>query len=335
MIQIFNSANDILQEIDCDISRAIDVAHKWIHLTNPTDKEIELISRLTAIPEDMLKAALDEEERARLEIDDGVKLVLFDIPTIEDESSYFSYSTMPFGAMLSNNCIVTVCLKESSIIHSLIYGNQKLQTTNRLRMLYQMMYSTHISFLHCLRQIDKASGRIQSELQRTTRNEELIQLLDLENSLVYFSTSLKANKMVIERLTRLKTKGEDEEDRELLEDVAIENNQAIDMCNNYRDIMSGTRDAYASVISNNLNMIMKVLTSLTVVLSIPTLIASFWGMNTTVPFENQLWGFYAVLAIALASTIIGGVWMSKNQIKIQAKRQVHHPKKPRSKHRKK
>ncbi len=315
MIQILRSEKNSLQEIVYDFKSGIDVNNKWIHLTNPTDKEIELVERITAIPEDMLKAALDEEERARLEIDDGITLVLFDMPTIENENGYYNYSTMPFGAMLTPNCLVTVCLKESSIIHSIIGGNSKnINTANRVRLLYQMLYSTHIKFLQCLRQIDKSSGRIQAELRRNTKNKELIQLLDLENSLVYFSTSLRANNIVLDKLTRIKASA-CEDDIELLEDVSIENRQAIDMCNIYRDILSGTRDAYASVISNNLNMIMKVLTSLTVMISIPTLIASFWGMNTGVPFENQDWGFYIVLVIAAISTIICGIWLSKDQLK--------------------
>ncbi len=314
MIQILRSEKNSLQEIAYDFKSGLDVTNKWIHLTNPTDKEIELVERITAIPEDMLKSALDEEERARLEVDDGVTLVLFDMPTIEHENGYYNYSTMPFGAMLTPSCLVTVCLKESSIVHSIIGGNNKnIHTSNRVRLLYQMLYNTHIKFLQCLRQIDKSSGRIQAELRRNTKNKELIQLLDLENSLVYFSTSLRANNIVLDKLARIKS-SVCEDDIELLEDVSIENRQAIDMCNIYRDILSGTRDAYASVISNNLNMIMKVLTSLTVMISIPTLIASFWGMNTGVPFEDKAWGFYIVLAIAVISTVVCGVWLSKDKI---------------------
>lgn len=314
MIQIFNTKNNILDEMSVEFSGGINVNNKWIHMTNPTDKEIELVERTTGIPEDMLKAALDEEERARIEVDDGCTLVLFDIPTLEDESTYFSYSTMPLGTVLAPNCIVTVCLKESSIIHRFINGRSKnTDTAKRERFLYQILYSTHSKFLQYLRQIDKSSQRIQVELHRSTKNKELIQLLDLENSLVYFSTSLRANSIIIEKLTRMDNR-KVEEDTELLEDVAIENRQALDMCNIYRDILSGTMDAYASVISNNLNIIMKVLTSLTVIISVPTLVASLWGMNTGVPFEGKSWGFWVVVGIAAVLTAVCGFLLTKNSI---------------------
>ncbi|MDD3947425.1 MAG: magnesium transporter CorA family protein [Clostridia bacterium] len=302
MLQIFQTTNSMLKELQTEFSGGINLKNCWIHLTNPTDKESELIIRTTGIPEDMLKAALDEEERARIEYDDGCTLVLFDIPIIEEESSYFSYSTMPLAAIMTKDCLVTVCLKENSIIHQFINGRIKnLDTLKRERFLYMLLYSAHIKFLQYLKQIDKSSQRIQLELHRSTKNKELIQLLDLENSLVYFSTSLRANGIIIEKLIRMDNK-KVEEDTELLEDVAIENRQAIEMSNIYREILSGTMDAYASVISNNLNIIMKVLTTLTVILAVPTLTASYWGMNTGVPFEGKLWGFWVVFGISMVLT---------------------------------
>lgn len=313
MLQIFQSSNGTLRELQNEFAGGINLKNCWVHLTNPTDKESELIVRTTGIPEDMLKAALDEEERARIEMDDGCTLVLFDIPIIEEESTYFSYTTMPLAAILTQDSIVTVCLKENSIIHQLINGRSKTPDTfRRERLLYRMLYLTHVKFLQYLKQIDKSSQRIQIELHRSTKNKELIQLLDLENSLVYFSTSLRSNSLVIERLTRMDSK-KVEEDTELLEDVGIENRQALDMCNIYRDILSGTMDAYASVISNNLNIIMKILTTLTVIIAVPTLIASFWGMNTGVPFEGKSWGFWIVLGIALVLTGACGFFLIKDK----------------------
>jgi Mg2+ and Co2+ transporters len=308
MIQVFQTGNGTVEELNAEFTGGINLNGKWLHLTNPTDKEIELVARATGMPEEMLKAALDEEERARIETDDGCTLILFDIPVIEDESSYYSYSTMPLSAVVNKNSIVTICLKENSIIHRFINGRIKnLDVSKRERFLYQLLYSTHVKFLQYLRQIDKSSQRIQRELHESTKNKELIQLLDLENSLVYFSTSLRANSIIIEKLTRLDQK-KAEEDTELLDDVAIENRQALDMCNIYRDILSGTMDAYASVISNNLNIIMRVLTTLTVLLAVPTLVASFWGMNTGVPFQGRQWGFWAVIGIALIVTAASG-WL--------------------------
>ena len=313
MIQIFQTAGKRLVEQSNEFSGGINIRDKWIHLENPTDREIELIERITGVSEDMLKAALDVEERARIETDEGDTLVLFDIPTIEDEDSYYSYSTMPLGAVITDNCVVTVCLKENSIISNLINNRIKnLDTAKRENFLYQMLYNTHVKFLQYLRQIDKSWQRIQVELHRSTKNKELIQLLDLENSLVYFSASLRANSLIIEKLMRSNSV-KSEEDAELLEDVGIENRQAVDMCNIYRDILSGTMDAYASIISNNVNSIMKLLTVITLIISIPTLFASLWGMNTGVPFEGQQYGFYVVTGISLVIAGVAGYYLLRTK----------------------
>ena len=313
MIQIFQTAGKRLVEQSNEFSGGINIRNKWIHLENPTDREIELIERVTGVSEDMLKAALDVEERARIELDEGDMLVLFDIPTIEDEDSYYSYSTMPLGVVITDNCVITVCLKENSIISNLINNRIKnLDTAKRENFLYQMLYNTHVKFLQYLRQIDRSWQRIQVELHRSTKNKELIQLLDLENSLVYFSASLRANSLIIERLMRSNSV-KSEEDAELLEDVGIENRQAVDMCNIYRDILSGTMDAYASIISNNVNSIMKLLTVITLIISIPTLFASLWGMNTGVPFEGQQYGFYVVTGISLIIAGVAGYYLLRTK----------------------
>lgn len=318
MIQVFQTDQKTLVtgELSPEIVGGTDLSNKWIHMTNPTDREIELISRAAGVPEDMLKAALDEEERARIEVDDDDALTLFDIPTIEDEDGgYYSYSTMPLGFIIAKSCAITVCLKESSIIHGFINGRVKGFTTfKRSRFLYQMLYNTHTKYLQYLRQIDKASNRIQNELHKSTKNKELLQLLDLEKSLVYFSTSLRGNCLVIEKLGKFDGIKRYDEDEDLLDDVAIENRQAIEMCNIYRDILSGTMDAFASVISNNLNIVMKLLTSITLIISVPTLIASFWGMNTAVPFQTLKFGFWIVFAISLVSTLVLAFILSKKKL---------------------
>lgn len=302
-------------EISSEITGGMDLNNKWIHLTNPTDQEIELVSRATGAGEDAIKAALDEEERARIEAEDEVALAIFDIPKIEEESDYFSYSTMPFGFIVTKACVITVCLKETSLTHSFINNRVKTFTTNKKsRFLYLFLYNTHIKYLQYLRQIDKASARIQNELHKSTKNKELIQLLDLEKSLVYFSTSLRANCLIIEKLNRTDIIKRYEEDKDLIEDVAIENRQAQEMCNIYRDILTGTMDAFASVISNNLNIVMKLLTSLTVILAIPTLVASLWGMNTGVPWEGKLWGFFVVFGISLILTFVGIVLLYRKKM---------------------
>ena len=307
MIQLFETKNNRIIEKQPEFGGGINLKDQWIHLENPTDREIELIERVTGVDESLLKAALDEEERARIEVDDGDTLVLFDIPTIEEEEDYYSYSTMPLGVIATKNSIITVRLKENSVINNFMSGRVKgLKTAKRDFFLYQLLYHTHVKYLQYLRQIDRSSQRIQTELHRATKNKELVQLLDLEKSLVYFSTSLRGNSIVIERLSRMNRSRNDEEAEELIEDVVIENRQAMDMCNIYSDILASTMSTYASVISNNQNSIMKTLTIMTVIISVPTLFASFWGMNTGVPFQGKQYGFWVVLGLsAIVASIVG------------------------------
>lgn len=319
MIQVFQSNIQLgaLDTIDFEsmVSHA-DLNNKWISLINPTDKEINAVCKITGVHEDILKAPLDEEERSRIEHEDGYSLILFDIPYIEEEEGgYYSYTTLPIGFVIGDNFIVTVSLKSSAVIEDFINGRIKTFTTNKKsRFLFQALYNTALKYLAYLKQIDKASGRIQNELHKSTRNKELIQLLDLENSLVYFSTSLKGNDMVISKLIATKMIKKYEEDDELLEDVAVENKQAIEMTSIYRDILSGTMDAYASVISNNLNNVMKVLTSVTLLISIPTLIASLFGMNTGVPGQGSIIAFWVIVGVSFVISGVVGYILKKKKL---------------------
>ena len=187
-------------------------------------------------------------------------------------------------------------------------------------------------FLSNLRQLDKKSLRLQAELHRSMKNQELIQLLGIENSLVYFSTSLSANLNVYNKLERFPSISGNEDYKDLFDDVVIETRQAMEMCNIYRDILSGTMDAYASVISNNLNVVMKLLAVITLVISVPTLIASLWGMNVPVPFASLSWGFWLVIGISAVITAVVSYFIirSTNSIRIKTPRQIrrgrgHHP----------
>ena len=319
MIQIFQTAGKRLVEQSNEFSGGINIRNKWIHLENPTDREIELIERVTGVSEDMLKAALDVEERARIELDEGDMLVLFDIPTIEDEDSYYSYSTMPLGVVITDNCVITVCLKENSIISNLINNRIKnLDTAKRENFLYQMLYNTHVKFLQYLRQIDRSWQRIQVELHRSTKNKELIQLLTMEKSLVYFTTSLKSTEATLEKLLRGRILKFSEEDQELLEDVIIEFKQAIEMADIYSSILSGTMDAFASVISNNLNIIMKVLTVITILMTVPNVVFSFYGMNTDLPIftipGTSIPSYWLPIVLAVVFTGVSWLFMKKRNL---------------------
>lgn len=316
MLQIYKKYNKSTITVDPDIIfEGYDFGDHWIHMSNPTDKEIELIARATGVAEDMIKAALDEEERARVEKDDdtGAVLVVTDIPfTVEDENHY-TYTTLPFGFISTSDAMITVCLEETSLIDDMLSARfvKDVNLHKRTRFLIQLQYTISKKFLHYLKQIDRASQRVQNELEKSMRNAELIEMLDLEKSLVYISTSLRSNSVVLDRLP--KSVKFFEEDLDLWEDVVIENKQAIEMSNIYRDILSGTMDAYASIISNNLNVVMKVLTSLTLLVAIPSMIGAFWGMNTGVPFEGETWGFWVVIGISVVVCLIAGIVLWKKR----------------------
>lgn len=285
---------------------------KWFHLQDPTDKEIDTVMNLTGAPEEFLKAPLDEEERARIETDDGYTLVLVDIPVTEEGEGYYTYSTIPLGVVIAGESIITVCLQNTSIINDFAMGRVKgLSLKKRSWFVLKVLYSVATKFLQYLRQIDKASQRIQNEIHREMKDKELLQLLDLQNSLVYFSTSLQANEAVIYRIIRTDIIKKYEEDRELLEDVQIENQQALEMCNIYRTVLRGTMDTFSSITSNKLNSIMRFLTAITVIISVPTLIASIFGMNVQVPWQGEISGFWILIGVCIVTSAIAAIFLFK------------------------
>ena len=276
----------------------------WIHLQNPTREEIEGLNARFDLDPTYLQAALDEEESARIERDGDQTLIIVDIPYVEAEDNGYSYSTIPMGIIVVDDVIITVVTRNTPIITDFTEGRIRgFWTFKRTRFILQLLHRNASRFLAYLKQIDKASMFVQERLQESLRNQELIQMMRLEKSLVFFSTSLKGNELVMEKMMRMDMLRKYPDDADLLEDVIIENKQAIEMCAIYRDIMSGTMDAFASIISNNLNIVMKILTSLTVVLAVPTIFASLWGMNVPVPFERDQYGFWVVLGISAVAAI--------------------------------
>lgn len=315
MITVYKKENNATVQLDTDlIPKDYNFTDHWIHLSNPTDKEIEYISNSTSIPEECFKAALDEEERARIEREDGIVTSVTDIPFTEDDDEKFSYSTVPFGCIYNDNVIVTVCLKETSVVHELFMGRyvKDFNIHKRTRFFLQLQYIIAKKYLQYLKQIDKASQRVQAKLEISMKNEELIEMLSLEKSLVYFSTSLRANTAVLDKVQKLLKLYDEDED--LWDDVLIENRQAIEMSNIYREILSGTMDAYASIISNNLNVVMKVLASVTLLIAVPSMIAAFWGMNTDVPGKDTMWGFWVVIGVSVVITIILIIVLAKKKM---------------------
>lgn len=309
MVTFYNTIDDKLVEISGPEKGC------WVWMVHPDDAEVQRIAELTGVEPEMLRAPLDPEERARIESEDGVSLILVDIPTIEMEGKDFVYSTIPLGIVKTAEHLITVCLKDSHIMRDFALGRVKGFFTNkRTRFILQILYRNASRYLQYLRQIDKKTNAIENELQKTLRNSELMQLMRLEKSLVFFATSLKSNEIVLEKLLRSDLIRRFPDDEDLLEDVIIENKQAMEMCAIYRDIMSGTMDAFASIISNNLNITMKVLTSLTMVLSVPTIIASLWGMNVHVPFEDSGFGFWFVIGLTAVCSLLAFLLMYKKRM---------------------
>lgn len=242
----------------------------WIALTNPTASEIIDIADTYQIDPDHLRAPLDEEERSRIEVEDEYTLILVDIPSIEERNGKDWFVTIPLAIITTKDVLITVCLEETPVLTSFMDGRVRdFHTFMKTRFILQILYKNATQFLQYLRIIDKKSEVIERKLHQSQKNEELIELLELEKSLVYFTTSLRSNEVVLEKLLRIEKIKKYPEDTDLLEDVIVENKQAIEMANIYSGILSGTMDAFASVISNNLNIVMKFLATVTIVLPIP------------------------------------------------------------------
>ena len=290
----------------------------WIALTNPTASEIIDIADTYQIDPDHLRAPLDEEERSRIEVEDEYTLILVDIPSIEERNGKDWFVTIPLAIITTKDVLITVCLEETPVLTSFMDGRVRdFHTFMKTRFILQILYKNATQFLQYLRIIDKKSEVIERKLHQSQKNEELIELLELEKSLVYFTTSLRSNEVVLEKLLRIEKIKKYPEDTDLLEDVIVENKQAIEMANIYSGILSGTMDAFASVISNNLNIVMKFLATVTIVLSIPNMIASFYGMNVNshgMPFADSPYGFAIVLGLTLLLSLFVAYIFNKKDL---------------------
>ena len=290
----------------------------WIALTNPTASEIIDIADTYQIDPDHLRAPLDEEERSRIEVEDEYTLILVDIPSIEERNGKDWFVTIPLAIITTKDVLITVCLEETPVLTSFMDGRVRdFHTFMKTRFILQILYKNATQFLQYLRIIDKKSEVIERKLHQSQKNEELIELLELEKSLGCFTTSLRSNEVVLEKLLRIEKIKKYPEDTDPLEDVIVENKQAIEMANIYSGILSGTMDAFASVISNNLNIVMKFLATVTIVLSIPTMIASFYGMNVNshgMPFADSPYGFAIVLGLTLLLSLFVAYIFNKKDL---------------------
>lgn len=275
----------------------------WVNLVHPSSEELQRVTSALQVEQDFIRAALDPEESSRVEVEEDQILLIVDTPMVDSSLSASGgsqiFTTVPMGIIVTPQAVVTVCLEDTAVVRSIAEGNVKdVHTALKTRFVFQILMRVAGRFLKDLRLIERDFTRIERRLYDSLKNEELIQLLGLSKSLVYFSASLKGNEVTMEKVLRGRILKLYEDDRDLLEDALIEIRQAIEMAGIYSNILSGTMDAYASVVSNNLNIIMKVLTVITIIMAIPNMVFGFYGMNiqTGLPFD-LLWIAPALIAI--------------------------------------
>ena len=303
MIQIYNS----LSENDGTLKKIASLEPGcWVNIIAPSQEELLLISKKTGVPLEFLRAPLDDEETSRIEIEGDFILIIVDIPFTEMEDNSLTYDTYPLAIIHTKNELITVCLKNSKVLTD--FSSNKVRnfySFKKSRFILQILNRVSTYYLLYLRQIDKKSIMIEKRLHKSMKNRELVQLHSLSKSLVYFSTSLKSNEITLEKMLKLDVIQRYEEDKDVLEDVIIENKQAIEMTDIYSNILGSTMDFFASVISNNLNIVMKVLASVTILMSTLTVISGIYGMNFDyLPLLHHPYGFHIIMTL---SVILCGV----------------------------
>ena len=285
MIKFYITEHGLIKEIDAPKTGC------WISVVEPTEDEIEALVTDYNLDSGFVKSSLDEEESSRIEKEDDQTLIIVDTPvsSVDNDETLFFY-TLPIGIILTEDYVFTISSKSTRIVSEAMNGSiRNLATQMKTRFVLQLLLRITTLFLFYLKQIEKTSSMAEQSLHNAMQNKLLMQLLELEKSLVYFSTSLKANDVTIEKINRGRVLKLYDEDEDLLEDVLIEIKQAIEMSNIYSTILSSMMDAFASVISNNLNFVMWRLTVITILMAIPTIVFSFYGMNTTgLPFAYVL-----------------------------------------------
>ena len=297
MINIYRTDDRIIREMEVFEPGA------WINLTAPTLEECADISERFGMDIEDVRAALDDEESSRISIEDDYTLILVDIPSAETRNNRHTYTTIPLGILLTEEVVVTVCAEETAVLRTFIEQRvREFSTKKQMRFTYQILYNTAMVYQSLLRSIDRKRTEIEERIDQNTEDVDLVDLHELESNLVYFATSLRANGVVLDRLSRYGRLRKYSEDLELLEDVVIENRQAIEMTQIYRDIINGTRELMSTVINNRLNNAMKYLAAITIVMSIPTIISGMWGMNVSaewMPLSDTPYGF-GILSLATA-----------------------------------
>ncbi len=294
------------------------VSGSWFNLINPTREEIQQVSLVLGLDESFLNNSLDADELSRMEFEDGNLLVITNVPIMDDEGNF---DTLPLGLIFTPESMITVCAKENKIISSFNEDTAKFfDTRQKANFMLSILFRAAKFYLRYLNIINKQTESIEDSLRKTTHNKALFQLMEIQKSLVYFTTSLKDNQLVLQKLLRIINTNTGnlqsilkftEDDVDMLEDVIIENKQASEMVEMHRTILESMMDCMASIINNNLNLVMKFLASITIIMSIPTMIGSFWGMNVPMPFGENSLGFLFVIMISILATCIVAIFFSR------------------------
>lgn len=312
MIKLYKTEQKIISEIDSYEPDA------WIQLTKPTVEESRFIAEKFDIDLADVRAALDDEESSRVEVEKNYTLILVDIPSIEIRNDREAYTTIPLGIILLDQYIITVCAEETPVLEAFVERKVRdISTKKRMRLMYQILYRNCMTYQYYLRVMDRRRIIIEQRIQEETEDADLIDLHELESNLVYFATSLRANGVVLDKLTRYSSIKQYPEDRELLDDVVVENKQAIEMTTIYRDIINGTRELMTTIINNRLNNVMKFLAAITIVMAIPTIISGIYGMNVSakwMPLANTPYGFEIVCGIILLVSILIALILKKKKM---------------------
>ncbi len=279
----------------------------WVQMIDPGEDELREVAACFSLPMETVRAALDLDERSRVDYDDDWRMILVNIPTREETSERELYTTIPMAIILAGGCVITVCSKDTHVLRGFANGTERdFHPDKQSRFVFQILYAVARRFLLYLRMVEKKSDTTELEFGRRQKNRELLELMKLEKSLVYFSTGLRSNEAVLEKLVRSNFIKKYEEDTELLEDVIVENKQAIEMAKINSEILANMSNTFASVISNNLNVAMKVLAIVTVVMAIPTMFFSAYGMNLSgahMPLSTHPWGFPIIIAASALASI--------------------------------
>ncbi|MBQ4554312.1 MAG: magnesium transporter CorA family protein [Spirochaetaceae bacterium] len=319
MITFWQQENNKLIHLE---KEELDLGKKtWIDARSVTRDDIKILEQEYHVSQEHILDILDQDEMSRIEPDDEYTLFIFRLPLFNPENDV-TYLTIPLGIVLFSDKIITICWTDCEVLKDVSSNRIKnISIENFLTFILKIMSRTDSNFLRYLKEINRRTITIQGELQMSVKNNELIQLFNLEKSLEYFTTSLKSNQLLIEKLSKMKGIYLDEDQKDFLEDIAIDNRQAIEMTDIYSNILSGMMDAFASVISNNLNIVMKRLTVVSLVLNVPTLIVSFFGMNIQLPFANSGWiGTICVSSICLVATFLASLILKEKPVREKRKK---------------